>query len=1266
MANPIERRGRKATGLGHSSNDVVTAAGPPHCFGFLFYEKRRGFDAMIRRLRWMAAFVSISLLLQLAVPGFEAVAKSTEDKIIRPIEAPKLDWPMKSNEIEGNQIILGGNQNNEHERVPAVPVPGLSEEISRLKKELLAEHDSEWQSYISKAVNCTGCNESAVISAIQNTPDEAAIIKVGQLNMEQSVTFGSPEKPVFLIADGINTNPNMKLTVYGTLYINGNFNSNNGGSIDIRLPDQPHLTGGASFRVKGAVHLNSDADVTVPDQLVVGSLVYNNGTLNIKANRIIVENSLRINTRVDMNVKELILVGDVVSNNEITNIRVSEGDFLVQESVVINNNFSVQTGGYWIIGGNLISNRKPVTKTGAVGIGKTLLEYTSYGLMAEYYISEHLSGEKFTLLDPQVNLNGKFPVSSPGFIDEKYSVRWSGTVEAYTSETYTFTTRTRGGVRLWIDDVLLIDTWNDSRVQNNSGSAVLEAGHRHSVRMEWNGNGHQPLASLSWSSPSVAQEIIPSSQLSPFVKPVLTILPTDKDMTVMWSSSPNASGYELEVNGVVMTLGPEAEYVHAPLESGTVHTYRVRANNGIIRGDWSQLEERWTLPGVPENIKLNSTSNSITLTWDEVRGGTSYEIETDNTIVNVGLDTTYTEDNLNPNLQRTFRIRAVNSSGAGKWSEIIAKTTLPGPVNGFEAKAASDRIELEWNAVSGATWYELEIDGKTNRVTGQQFVHDKLQPNQTHAYRIRSGNDGGVSDWSEELRVTTLPATPANVQVEAAANQMIVKWDPVEGAAGYEIEVDGVIHQADMDHIFIHTGLVSNTDHSYRVRALNGTIASEWSTLITKTTLSSIPVNVAAVAKTNEIVLTWDPVIGAIGYDVEVDGVVIDNRLELQYTHSDLEPSSSHTYRVRARNIGGIGQWSEVVTASTGLGQPESVLFEVMDNSITMRWSSVAGAAGYELLVDGEILNVGNVLTYVHNNLEPHSWHVYRVRAVSKDAAGEWSQAYTRQTGLGTPVFTGVSASSNRIVVGWDVVVGATGYDLEVDGKVIDVGNVMEYVHSGLSIGTSHAYRVRAKNEQFTSAWSEKTTRTTSLDAPYIYDSLATPDSISIMWTSVSGSTGYDLEVDGVIISRLTTNSYLHAKLDGNTMHSYRVRSRMDGQVSDWSSLLMKKTISELVVNPGQNTMFNLVVVAPPKNGVPYRTITVTYNPDQVEVLDLSSMTPAAELNAVNIPQVGMSIVAFERGKIVMRVHDPNRTFVNGIRFLALTNNPSKVTYTVE
>lgn len=76
---------------------------------------------------------------------------------------------------------------------------------------------------------------------------------------------------------------------------------------------------------------------------------------------------------------------------------------------------------------------------------------------------------------------------------------------------------------------------------------------------------------------------------------------------------------------------------------------------------------------------------------------------------------------------------------------------------------------------------------------------------------------------------------------------------------------------------------------------------------------------------------------------------------------------------------------------------------------------------------------------------------------------------------------TGLSAlasGTSQINVSWNAVTGAASYDLEVDGNIIANAS-SPYAHSGLGAGTTHNYRVRAKNANGSSAFSSIVSATT-------------------------------------------------------------------------------------------------------------------------------------------------------------------------------------------
>jgi hypothetical protein len=97
---------------------------------------------------------------------------------------------------------------------------------------------------------------------------------------------------------------------------------------------------------------------------------------------------------------------------------------------------------------------------------------------------------------------------------DTFSVRWTGDVLADYAETYTFSTTSSDGVKLWGDGQLVIDNWTNPSSQEQSGQIALAAGW-HDSRLDYCEAWAQANVSLSYSSPSTPKQIIPSSHLDP-------------------------------------------------------------------------------------------------------------------------------------------------------------------------------------------------------------------------------------------------------------------------------------------------------------------------------------------------------------------------------------------------------------------------------------------------------------------------------------------------------------------------------------------------------------------------------------------------------------------------------------------------------------------------------------------------------------------------------------------------------------------------------
>ncbi|MEQ8956905.1 MAG: PA14 domain-containing protein, partial [Coleofasciculus sp. C2-GNP5-27] len=135
------------------------------------------------------------------------------------------------------------------------------------------------------------------------------------------------------------------------------------------------------------------------------------------------------------------------------------------------------------------------------------------GLTAEYYNNRDFTDLALTRTDETVDFNWGSGSPDAAIDANTYSVRWTGFVEPLYSETYQFKTSSDDGVRLWVNDQLLVDNWTDHAVTDNRGTIDLEAGQQYEIRMEYYENRGKSVAQLAWSSASQSEEIIPQSQL---------------------------------------------------------------------------------------------------------------------------------------------------------------------------------------------------------------------------------------------------------------------------------------------------------------------------------------------------------------------------------------------------------------------------------------------------------------------------------------------------------------------------------------------------------------------------------------------------------------------------------------------------------------------------------------------------------------------------------------------------------------------------------
>src|SRR5262245_1051921 len=107
------------------------------------------------------------------------------------------------------------------------------------------------------------------------------------------------------------------------------------------------------------------------------------------------------------------------------------------------------------------------------------------GLAAAYFARTNLTLAKYSEVDPTVDFAWPSGTPNASLGLDGFSVRWTGQVLGKFSEAYTFTTISSGGVRLWVNNFLVIDQWTDHALREDQGNVRLTAGKLFDIRLEY-------------------------------------------------------------------------------------------------------------------------------------------------------------------------------------------------------------------------------------------------------------------------------------------------------------------------------------------------------------------------------------------------------------------------------------------------------------------------------------------------------------------------------------------------------------------------------------------------------------------------------------------------------------------------------------------------------------------------------------------------------------------------------------------------------------
>jgi uncharacterized repeat protein (TIGR03803 family) len=267
---------------------------------------------------------------------------------------------------------------------------------------------------------------------------------------------------------------------------------------------------------------------------------------------------------------------------------------------------------------------------------------------------------------------------------------------------------------------------------------------------------------------------------------------------------------------------------------------------------------------------------------------------------------------------------------------------------------------------------------------------------------------------------------------------------------------------------------------------------------------------------------------------------------------------------------------------------------DITETGFTMEWNEVIGAvSGYEVdvssdnfetFLDGYESKIMDETTLVITGLSANTSYRYRVRAIGETETSVNSTTITVLTMLAPVAEEATDIKEDGFTANWNSVEHASTYALEISSD--NFGTTLAGIEntaatskaiSGLQAGTEYKYRVKARNENGASLYSNIITVSTlapSIDATTVAEAIEISQiAFTATWVPVSKAAHYIFELsdddfETLIIGfdpKIVTDTFLVAEhLTANKNYKYRIKAANDDVVSAYSNVISVSTLAKI------------------------------------------------------------------------------------------------------
>jgi hypothetical protein len=436
----------------------------------------------------------------------------------------------------------------------------------------------------------------------------------------------------------------------------------------------------------------------------------------------------------------------------------------------------------------------------------------------------------------------------------------------------------------------------------------------------------------------------------------------------------------------------------------------------------------------------------------------------------------------------------------------------------------NDKVSVSWSSKRG-TFFKSNIGAVVKWISPSTAGIDTI------FVAVNDGKEivhGMVLITVGILPSVPVPLKPANNTDEISLT-VPLNWRNAKGGDNYDLQVSA-------DRVFSRLwfikaglkkitqkigGLNSNTIYYWRIRSRNIFGKSKWSSVFSFKTVGppKIP-KILSPSDSAKIIsvtptLSWSKLDNAKSYTIQISNSnsfsnLVFNQSSLTDTNSkvsELNYFTTYFWRVKAENIYGSSEWSEVATFSTTGTKPEvptllTPLNEATDTPLSqiLSWEGSSYAVDYTIQ-SSEDSSFSNLVynqngytkkKFLLSGLSDSKKYYWRIKANNDYGSSDWSDTRSFTTLLSAPILSeplnGAIDVSPSPSFSWNPIAAAKSYSMQISAdstftnlikNLNGLISVNEQI-SGLSSFTKYFWRVKAENDITESSWSEISSLTVS------------------------------------------------------------------------------------------------------------------------------------------------------------------------------------------